>query len=87
MVEPIFIFDHGPRFICLVGAHPGTLNQLKRRAPKSACLKCHPVKNAWKKVEIDKITDYLVVEPTHWKNMRKSNRIISPGIGVKIKNI
>ena len=30
--------------------------------------------------------DQFVVEPTHLKNMRKSNWIISPGFGVKIKN-
>ena len=30
---------------------------------------------------------YLVVEPTHFKNMRKSNWIISPGERVKIKHI
>ena len=28
----------------------------------------------------------LVVEPTHLKNMRKSNRIISPSFGVNIKH-
>ena len=30
---------------------------------------------------------WLVVEPTHLKNMRKPNWIISPQIGVKIKNL
>jgi len=29
----------------------------------------------------------LVVEPTHLKNMRKSNWTISPGFGVKIPKI
>jgi len=54
---------------------------------------CHPTKNleiscVWQEDTVPSaIFILLVVEPTHLKNMRKSNWIISPGRGENSKNI